>query len=121
MLGNMFQLEGNLAQDPKFDTVGSKSTPKCEIVIANKRMKDDQPGFYTITFWKKKAEVVSKYFSKGKPIIVEGFLKMNTFEYKGKKRSKLELVGTEFKFMSAPSTDTKPVSSQPEEDDECPF
>jgi single-strand DNA-binding protein len=44
--------------------------------------------------------VINKYFSKGKPIFIEGRLKLDSWEDKdGQKRSKLRVVVDDFQFV----------------------
>ena len=52
----------------------------------------DETTFVDVTLWGRTAEVASEYLSKGSPILVEGRLKLDTWETDGQKRSKLRVV-----------------------------
>lgn len=45
-----------------------------------------------MTLWGRTAEVAGEYLSKGSPVLVEGRLKLETWETEGQKRSKLKVV-----------------------------
>jgi single-strand DNA-binding protein len=53
----------------------------------------EQPIFVDVTLWERTAEVASEYLSKGSPVLIEGRLKLDTWENKeGQKQSKLRVV-----------------------------
>ena len=80
---NRVILIGRLTADPEL-----KQTPSgvscCRFKVAISRSYKDSSGNYPADFidcqaWRQKAEFVSKYFSKGKCIIVEGNLQNNDY------------------------------------------
>src|SRR6056297_1870578 len=94
---NKVILMGNLTRDPETQTLPSGNTI-CKLGIAVSRQfktKDGQPqeevAFVDVVSFGKQAEVIGKYFTKGKPILIEGRLKLDQWEDKnsGEKRSKL--------------------------------
>ena len=52
------------------------------------------PTFVDVTLWNRSAEVAHQYLSKGSPVLIEGRLKMESWEDRdtGKKRSRLKVV-----------------------------
>ena len=52
----------------------------------------DETTFVDVTLWGRTAEVASEYLGKGSPILIEGRLKLDTWETEGQKRSKLRVV-----------------------------
>ncbi|HMO86089.1 MAG TPA: single-stranded DNA-binding protein, partial [Lacipirellulaceae bacterium] len=48
--------------------------------------------FVDVTMWGRTAEVANEYLSKGSPVLIEGRLKLDTWEKEGQKRSKLRVV-----------------------------
>jgi len=96
---NRVILVGNLTRDPEIKYIPS-GTPVCEIGLAvNDRVKNasgewvDQATFVDVTLWARTAEVASEYLSKGSPVLIEGRLKLDTWEGNdGQKRSKLRVV-----------------------------
>jgi single-strand DNA-binding protein len=98
---------GNLTRDPEL-RVTPKGTAICQFGIAVNRqfkgedgaMRDDTT-FVDVEAWGKTGENISKYFTKGKPIFVEGRLKLDSWEDKatGQKRSKMKVVCEQFQFI----------------------
>ncbi|MDO4576001.1 MAG: single-stranded DNA-binding protein [Planctomycetia bacterium] len=96
---NRVVLVGNLTRDPdlRYTPTG---TPVCEIGLAvNERRKSpdgewvDETTFIDITLWQKTAETCSQYMQKGSQVLIEGRLKLDTWEQEGQKRSKLRVIG----------------------------
>lgn len=79
---NKVILMGRLCADPEFRQTTS-GVPVCRIRVAVDRpfRKDQerQADFINVTCWRNTAEFVSRYFSKGKMIIVEGSLRNNDY------------------------------------------
>lgn len=77
-------LMGRLTADPELRQTPS-GIASCRFTIAiNRKFKNQQTGEYEADFinciaWRQTAEFVSKYFSKGKMIIVEGSLRNNNY------------------------------------------
>lgn len=98
---------GNLTRDPELRQTQS-GTSVCRFSIAVNRSYNSQDGslrdetcFVEIDCFGKSAENVAKYFSKGKPILVEGRLRQDSWEDKqtGQKRTKLMVVLERFEFV----------------------
>ena len=71
----------------------------------------DKTDFIPIVAWEKTAEFLQKYISKGRKIIVEGFLSSRKYEDKnGNSRVAYEVVANRVEFA-----DGKPVSQATEE------
>jgi single-strand DNA-binding protein len=96
---NRVILMGNLTRDPELRYTPT-GTPVCDIGLAvNDRYKNasgewvDQPCFVDVVLWARTAEVASEYLNKGSSILIEGRLKLDSWEGKdGEKRSKLRVV-----------------------------
>lgn len=63
----------------------------------------DETTFVDVTLWGRTAEVASEYLSKGSPVLVEGRLKLDTWEKEGQKRSKLRVVGEKMQMLGGKS------------------
>lgn len=74
---------GRLVADPEFSqTQGGKSVCKFRIAVDRAYSKDGQEkqsDFFQLVSFGKTAELVSKYFVKGKPILVEGRIQNNNY------------------------------------------
>lgn len=106
---NKVILMGNLTRDPELRQTQS-GTSVCRFSIAVNRSYNAQDGssrdetcFVEIDCFGRTAENISKYFSKGKPILVEGRLRQDTWDDKqtGQKRSKLLVVLERFEFVGS--------------------
>jgi single-strand DNA-binding protein len=103
---NRVILVGNLTRDPELRYLAS-GTAVTDIGLAvNDRRKTangewvDETTFVDITLWGRTAEVVSEYCSKGAPLLIEGRLKLDSWETQdGQKRSKLKVVGERMQLL----------------------
>ena len=79
---NRIILMGRLTKDPEIRTTQSGVT-MCRFSIAVDRAyskgQEKQTDFFDITAWRQTAEFVSKYFSKGKCILIEGKIQNNNY------------------------------------------
>lgn len=106
---NKVFLIGNLTRDPEL-RVTPKGTPICQFGLAvNRQYKDDsgqtrdETTFVDIEAWGRQGETISKYCTKGRPLFVEGRLKLDTWDDKttGQKRSKMRIVLENFQFLGS--------------------
>jgi len=60
--------------------------------------------FVDVDVWGRQAETIGQYMAKGRPIFIEGRLKLDQWDDKesGQKRSKLKVVCENFQFIGAP-------------------
>ena len=93
---NKVILMGNLTRDPETRVTATGLTI-CKLGLAVSRSFTTKDGerreeatFVDIDAFGKQAEVITKYFRKGKPILIEGRLKLDQWESnEGQKRSKM--------------------------------
>ena len=105
---NKVLLMGNLTRDPELRYLQSGSAV-CTFGLATNRKWKSPTGeqkedvcFVDVTFFGRTAEVVSEYMKKGRPIFVEGRLKLDSWTGKdGQKRSRLTVVGENMQFLDA--------------------
>lgn len=94
---NRVVLVGNLTRDIELRYLPSQMAV-CDIGLAvNDRVKKDgqwvdETTFVDITMWGRTAEVANEYLSKGSSVLIEGRLKLDSWETDGQKRSKLKVV-----------------------------
>ena len=106
---NKVMLMGNLTRDPEI-----KYTPKGTAIanfgIAVNRTytpeggeKREEVTFIDLEAFGRTAEVIGEYFKKGRPIFIEGRLKLDSWDDKttGKKMSKLRVVVESFEFLGS--------------------
>lgn len=103
---NKVILLGNLTRDPE-TRVTSNGLTICKLGLAVSRVFSTREGerkeettFVDIDAFGKQAEVITKYMRKGKPLMVEGRLKLDQWETNdGQKRNKLKVVLENFQFV----------------------
>jgi len=126
-------LVGNLGGDPSLRYTPS-GTPVCSFSMAtNERRKDkngepqDMTTWFKITLWNRQAEAAAQYLTKGRPVYIEGRLRLEPWTDKeGKERVSLEVHGTEMQFIGGNErTEDRSKESaggaEPEDDGTMPF
>jgi single-strand DNA-binding protein len=105
---NRVILVGNLTRDPELRYIPSGTAVTDVGLAVNDRRKTangewvEETTFIDITLWGRTAEVASEYLSKGSPVLIEGRLKLDTWETNdGQKRSKLKVIGERMQMLSA--------------------
>ncbi|TWT88405.1 Single-stranded DNA-binding protein [Pseudobythopirellula maris] len=105
---NRVILVGNLTRDPELRYIPS-GTAVSEIGLAvNDRVKKgdqwvDETTFVDVTLWARTAEVANEYLSKGSSVLIEGRLKLDSWEKDGQKRSKLRVVADKMQMLGGRS------------------
>jgi single-strand DNA-binding protein len=97
---------GNLTRDPELRTTEA-GMAIAKFGMAMSRNFKSQNGesreettFVDVDVFGRQAEVISKFFSKGKPIFVEGRLRLDQWESpNGEKRNRLVVVMENFQFV----------------------
>ncbi len=102
---NKVFLMGNLTRDPELRYTPS-GQPVCDFGIATNRVYNTRDGqqkeetcFVDVTMWGRRGVVISEYFTKGRPIFIEGRLQYDTWESADGRRSKLKVVAENFEFI----------------------
>lgn len=104
---NKALLMGNLTRDPEL-RVTPKGTSICQFSLAINRDWKTESGekqtevvYVDIEAWGKQGETIAKYLTKGKPLYVEGRLKLDQWEDKNtkEKRSRMKVVLEQFQFI----------------------
>lgn len=102
---NRVILLGNLTRDPVLRHIPT-GTAVTDIGLAvNDRRKSpsgewiDETTFVDITLWGRTAEIASEYLTKGSSVLIEGRLKLDTWEAEGQKRSKLKVIGEKMSMV----------------------
>jgi single-strand DNA-binding protein len=95
---NKVILLGNVTRDPELRYIAN-GTAVTDIGLAvNDRRKTatgewvEETTFVDVTLWGRTAEVAGEYVTKGSPLLIDGRLKLDTWEKDGKKNSKLRVV-----------------------------
>lgn len=113
---NKVILMGNLTRDPESRVTPTGTTIVKFSLAINERYKDKETAvFVECDAFQKTAEFVSKYFSKGDPILVEGKLRLDTWEDSstGQRRSKLGVVVNNAGFVGGKGGDNAQQQEEP--------
>ena len=108
---NKVILIGNMTADPELKQT-AQGTSVCSFSIAinrrtarNADSSQQNVDFINIVTWRERAEFVSKYFKKGKPILICGQLQTRTWtDQQGNKRYATEVVADEVSFVESKAT-----------------
>jgi single-strand DNA-binding protein len=104
---NKVLLMGNLTRDPEL-RVTPKGTPICQFALAINRKFKMESGesreeviYVDVEAWGKQGETIAKYVTKGRPLFVEGRLRLDQWEDKNtkEKRSRMKVVLEAFEFL----------------------
>ena len=80
---NKVIIMGNLTADPEFKTTPSGvSVTTFNVAVGRKFAKSDdevKADFFNVVAWRGLGEFVSKYFTKGKPIVVVGSIQNRSY------------------------------------------
>ncbi len=104
---NKVILMGNLTRDPEVKFLPSGTAVANFGLAMNESYTDQQTGerkdvpcFVDIEAWGRQAEIVGEYFSKGRPILIEGSLRYDSWEAEdGTKRNRLKVRLQRFQFV----------------------
>jgi single-strand DNA-binding protein len=107
---NKVLLMGNITRDIELKHTPSNQAVATIGLAVNRRYKTkegedrEDVTYVDCEAWGRTAEVIHQYFGKGKPIFVEGRLKLDQWEDKeGKKQSRLRVVIEGFEFVEGRS------------------
>ena len=110
---NRVILIGNLTRDPDYKQLASGQAV-CRLGLAvNRQFKNKQTGsmvqevcYIDIDVWGPQAESCRQYLKKGRPVLIEGRLKLDSWEdQQGQTRSKHSVVADRVVFLSSNSMD----------------
>lgn len=134
---NKIIMVGNLGREPELRYT-PQGTPVCSFTLATNEKRKDRSGelqdlttWFKVTLWGRQAETASRYLSKGKPVYIEGRLRMEEYtDREGNKRQSLEVTASDMHFIggnrdegsSRPATTReRPAGDSDPTDDDIPF
>ena len=135
---NRIILVGNLGRDPELRYT-TQGTAVCSFTMATNERRKDKTGefqdivtWFRVSLWGRQAETASQYLTKGRPVYIEGRLRVDEYtDRDGKSRHSLEVHGTDMQFIGSRGDDSQSTShraAQPDApaeresvDDDVPF
>jgi single-strand DNA-binding protein len=115
---NRVILVGNITRDIELRyTQGGLAVTELGLAVNDRRKTQsgewiDETTFVVVTLWGRQAEIASEYLGKGAPVLIEGRLKLDTWEQEGQKRSKLRVVGERMQMLGSRSAGSRPDRSE---------
>jgi single-strand DNA-binding protein len=103
---NRVILVGRLTRDVELRyTQSGMAVTDIGLAVSEKRKSQsgewiEETTFVDVTLWGRTAELAGEYLNKGSPVLIEGRLKLDTWEQEGQKRSKLKVVCDRLQFLS---------------------
>ena len=124
---NKVLLLGNLTRDPEL-RYASNGTAVARLALAvNHRYRHgdtdkEETLFIDVIAFGKQGESASKYLSKGRPVLIEGRLKWQTWEKEGQKHTKHEVVADRIQFLGGTRPEGSAERDAPDDmDGDIPF
>lgn len=102
---NRVILMGNLTRDVELKYLPSQTAVTNIGLAVNDRRKNqqgewvDEVTFVDVTLWGRTAEIAAEYLTKGSPVLIEGRLKLDSWEKDGQKHNKLKVVGENMRLL----------------------
>jgi single-strand DNA-binding protein len=114
---NKIILVGNLGRDPELRYT-PQGTPVCSFTMATNERRKDRAGenqdvttWFKVTLWGRQAETASQYLTKGRPVYIEGRLRLEEWtDRDGRQRQTLEVHATDMQFIGGRGEDAAPVA-----------
>ncbi len=104
---NRVILVGNITRDIELKyTQTSLAVTELGLAVNDRRKNQagewiDETTFVDVTLWGRTAEIAGEYLGKGSSVLIEGRLKLDTWEKDGQKRSKLRVVGERMQMLGS--------------------
>lgn len=143
---NLVVLSGRLTADPELKTTPNGVSVTSFSIAVDRRYKqgeEKQTDFINIVAWRQTAEFITKYFSKGSMIGIEGSIQMRRYQDKdGNNRTAFEVIANNVQFIESkrsesngegnflPTTENDPLAqiaerlegfTEVDNDDDVPF
>lgn len=101
---------GNLTRDPDYKQAAT-GRAVCNLSLAsNRQFRNEQTGmlvqevcYIDIEVWGKQADNCRQYLQKGRPVLVEGRLKLDTWESEGQTKRRHKIVADRIVFLGSSS------------------
>ena len=114
---NLVVLTGRLTADPELRYTANNTPVTSFSIAVNRRYKageESQADFINVVAWRQTAEFITKYFSKGSMIGIEGSIQTRRYVDKdtGKNRTAFEVIANNVQFVES-KRDSAPADAAP--------
>lgn len=98
--------------DKSFGYVGNGNARASVSIAVNRSVKkgdtwEDEASFIDVTIWGKTAENLQPYLTKGRQVVIKGYLKQDRWEKDGEKKSRLSVVADNVQLIGGKDSDPK--------------
>lgn len=101
----------HLVSDPELKEIsGGKKVCKMRVCVSSQNAKTK--NFIDVEAWDRQAEICSQYLKKGREVLIQGELCMDTWEKEGKKTSKHFIRANTIQFLGGNGGEKKDGQSQ---------
>ncbi len=129
---NRVILMGNITRDVELRYIPSGTAVADLSLAVNDRVKrgdqwQDETTYVDCTLWGRTAEVANEFLQKGWPCLIEGRLKLESWEKDGQKRSKLKVVCEKLQLLGGKKQQSDaysqpaPSGATPAPNEDIPF
>lgn len=116
---NRVVLLGNVTRQPELKSVGNSVVAEFGIAMnrsytpTGSTTKKTETCFIDVNFWGRRGELIAQNIKKGQPLFVVGHLRYNAWENaQGEPRSKLDVFGENFEYMTPSPNGAAPAVSE---------
>lgn len=114
---NKVTLTGRWTKDFECKALDSgKFLAKSSIAVDDGYGDKKQTFFFDVEMWGKTAEAAANYSGKGKRVLIDGRLKVETWEKDGQKRSAVKVVAEQVEFLELKEKQGEQRQEQPNRD-----
>lgn len=119
---NSINIIGNLTKDVEIQYTQNNKAVTTVTLAVNEGYGDNQKTYFIdVQVWETQAENLAKYCGKGSKIAVTGKLIQQTWEYEGKKQSKVLIQANNVMFLDSKKEGQAEVLSKAMNDESDPF
>jgi single-strand DNA-binding protein len=122
---NSVNIIGNITKDIELKyTTNNKAVVNTTIAVNDGFGDNQKTNFIDVQIWEKVAENIAKYCGKGSKIAVSGKLIQQTWEYEGKKQSKVLIQANNVIFLDNKKQEQDgqaPVNEEEKQEESDPF
>jgi single-strand DNA-binding protein len=111
---NKVILIGNVVKDPEIKSFKDTKVAKLRLAVDDP-YKKDSVLYIDVEAWDKQSEFAEKWLKKGKGVIVDGRLCMDTWEKEGRKESKIFVKAQDIRFSNVGISKSE-ESSKPQQE-----
>ena len=109
---NSIHIIGRLGREPELRYTQSGKAVCSFSVAVDRRGKDAEPDWFSVSAWEKTAELCNEYLKKGRMVAVRGRMQSRKYEKDGAKITAWDLVADEVQFLGSREESSEP-SAEP--------